>query len=39
LDNVANLDRAPEVNGVVIVAPEKVAGSSRGPVRIMALVR
>jgi kynurenine formamidase len=39
LENVANLDRAPEMNGVVIVAPEKIAGSSRGPVRIMALVR
>jgi kynurenine formamidase len=39
LENVANLDRAPEMNGVVIVAPEKIAGSSHGPVRIMALVR
>ncbi len=39
LENVANLDRAPETNGVVIVAPVKMAGSSRGPVRIMALVR
>jgi kynurenine formamidase len=39
LENVANLDRAPEMNGVVIVAPERIAGSSHGPVRIMALVR
>ena len=39
LENVANLDRAPEMNGVVIVAPAKMGGSSRGPVRIMALVR
>jgi kynurenine formamidase len=39
LENVANLDRAPEMNGVVIVAPEKIAGSSHGQVRIMALVR
>jgi kynurenine formamidase len=39
LENVANLDRAPETNGVVIVAPMKMAGRSSGPARIMALVR
>jgi kynurenine formamidase len=39
LENVANLDRAPEMNGVVIVAPMKMGGRSSGPVRIMALVR
>jgi kynurenine formamidase len=39
LENVANLDRAPEMNGVVIVAPEKISGGSRAPVRIIALVR
>ncbi len=39
LENVANLDRAPEMDGVVIVAPMKMGGRASGPVRIMALVR
>jgi kynurenine formamidase len=39
LENVANLDHAPAHGGIVIVAPEKLAGSSDAPVRIFALVR
>jgi len=39
LENVANLDHAPARGGIVIVAPEKLEGSSDAPVRIFALVR
>jgi len=39
LENVANLDRVPVTGGMVVVAPAKLEGGSRGPVRILALVR
>jgi kynurenine formamidase len=39
LENVANLDVAPESGAIVVVAPIKTEGGSGGPVRILALVR
>jgi len=39
LENVANLDRAPVIGGMVVVAPTKLENGSSGPVRILALVR
>ncbi len=39
LESVANLDRAPVVGGMVVVAPSKVESGSSGPVRILALAR
>ena len=39
LENVANLDSAPESGAIVVVAPMKIEGGSGGPVRILALVR
>jgi kynurenine formamidase len=39
LENVANLNRAPAVGGMVVVAPTKVENGSSGPVRILALVQ
>lgn len=39
LENVANLGRAPEAGGLVVVAPVKLEGGSGGPVRIFVLVR
>ncbi len=39
LENVANLNRAPVVGGMVVVAPTKVESGSSSPVRILALVR
>jgi len=39
LENVANLDVAPESGAIVVAAPMKTEGGSGGPVRILALVR
>jgi kynurenine formamidase len=39
LTNLANLDRMPAQGAVAMVAPEKIAGGSTAPVRILALVR
>jgi kynurenine formamidase len=37
LENVANLDRAPEAGALIVVAPAKLEGGSGGPVRLLAL--
>jgi kynurenine formamidase len=39
LENVANLNQAPEAGGILVVAPAKLEGGSGGPVRILALLR
>lgn len=39
LENVANLEQAPESGGTVVVAPSKLAGGSDAPVRILALMK
>jgi kynurenine formamidase len=39
LENLANLDKAPESGALVVVAPMKLEGGSGGPVRVLALVR
>ena len=39
LENVANLDRAPAVGGMVMVAPPKLQDRANAPVRILALAR
>jgi kynurenine formamidase len=39
LENVANLDRAPDVGAVLVVAPLKVSGRSSAAVRLIALLR
>jgi kynurenine formamidase len=39
LENVANLDRAPAVGGMVMVAPPKLQDRTNAPVRILALAR
>jgi kynurenine formamidase len=39
VENVADLDRAPEVGAVVVVAPAKLKGGSGGPVRVLALIK
>ncbi|HVP52246.1 MAG TPA: cyclase family protein [Terriglobales bacterium] len=39
LENVANLERAPEAGAIVVVAPAKLEGGSGGPVRILALLK
>jgi kynurenine formamidase len=39
LENVANLEQAPESGGTVVVAPSKLAGQSDAPVRILALLK
>ena len=39
LENVANLSLIPRSGGIAIAAPDKIAGASAGPVRLMALVR
>jgi len=39
LENVANLDRAPAVGGMVMVAPPKLRDRTNAPVRILALAR
>jgi kynurenine formamidase len=39
LESVANLNRAPAVGGMLVVAPTKVESGSSGPVRILALVQ
>lgn len=38
LENVAHLDRLPEVGGVVVALPMNIEGGSGGPVRIVAFV-
>lgn len=38
LENLTNLDQLPETGFVVIALPMKIAGSSGGPVRVVALV-
>ena len=38
LENVANLDRLPQVGFTVIALPMKIGGGSGGPVRIVAAV-
>ncbi len=38
LENVANLDRLPELGAYLIVAPIKIAGGSGGPVRIFGVL-
>jgi kynurenine formamidase len=39
LGNIANLSLVPRVGAVLVVAPQKIAGASEGPVRLMALVK
>lgn len=39
LENMAQLERVPQAGALAIVAPEKLAGRTTAPVRIMALVR
>lgn len=39
LENVANLSTVPQSGGIALAAPLKTAGGSRGPVRILALLR
>lgn len=39
IENVANLELAPESGGLVLVAPSKLQGSSSAPVRVMALAK
>jgi len=39
LENVANLDRAPAVGGMVMVAPPKLQNRTNASVRILALAR
>ena len=39
LENVANLERAPAIGAIVVVAPMKLEGGSGSPVRILALLR
>ncbi len=39
LENVANLEQAPESGGTVVVAPSKLAGQVDAPVRILALMK
>lgn len=39
LENVANLEQAPESGGTVVVAPSKLAGKPDAPVRILALMK
>ena len=39
LENVANLEQAPEFGATVVVAPSKLAGQSDAPVRILALMK
>jgi len=39
LENVANLDQAPDVGAIVVVSPAKLEGGSGGPVRIFALLK
>ncbi len=39
LDNVANIHAIPDSGANVVVAPAKLQGRSRGPVRILALVK
>ncbi len=39
LENVANLDRAPAVGGMVMVAAPKLQDRTNAPVRILALAR
>lgn len=39
LENVANLERVPAKDAIVVVAPMKLEGGSGGPVRILALVK
>ncbi|HVO60367.1 MAG TPA: cyclase family protein [Terriglobales bacterium] len=39
LENVANLEQAPESGGTVVVAPSKLAGEPDAPVRILALMK
>jgi kynurenine formamidase len=38
LENVANLDRLPEIGAYVIALPMKIAGGSGGPLRIIAVI-
>ena len=39
LENVANLEQAPEFGATVVVAPSKLTGGSDAPVRILALMK
>lgn len=39
LSNVANVSLVPKSGAIVIVAPQKTAGASEAPVRLMAIVR
>ncbi|HEU5232700.1 MAG TPA: cyclase family protein [Terriglobales bacterium] len=39
LENISNLAVVPRSNVVGVAAPEKIAGASQGPVRLMALVK
>jgi kynurenine formamidase len=39
LENVANLDQAPEKGALLVVAPMKLEGGSGGPARLLALER
>jgi kynurenine formamidase len=39
LENVANLEQAPESGATVVVAPSKLAGEAEAPVRLLALMK
>lgn len=39
LGNVANLSLVPHVGAVIVAAPQKIPGTSQGPVRLMAMVK
>lgn len=39
LENVANLEQAPESGATVVVAPSKVTGGADAPVRLLALMK
>jgi kynurenine formamidase len=38
LENLAELDKLPEIGGWIIALPMKIAGGSGGPLRIVALI-
>ncbi len=39
IENIANLEKAPQAGGLALVAPAKLQGSSSAPVRVLALAR
>ena len=39
LENISNVALVPRSNAIGVAAPEKIAGASEGPVRLMALVK